>query len=357
MVNLIQVKSNTNNNILRVMPLPIMEIACRRQSEIFNIKNNKIVLSPYLGYILAIAAAALAGLVHSISKPLLSYSGSTVSEINPITLAAIIFIINGLFFTPLRKETNSISNVGKKNWIMLAIIGIAEISALITYFFGLKESTAVNASILTNGEIVFSILVAITIFREKLQKKEFAPFSMIIGGIVLLPIGYDLYQNGMVLTDIVFGDLLLLFSGVFYAIDVNFCKMVTHRLDAKKITQLASFVGGGFALCLLFVFQIPIEIDLSQIPRIAIIGLFGTGFATFFFLISLRLIGAIRTILLYSSTTVFGMIFASLFLHESITIQNVFSIILVSLGIYLLRNRLGKTDIIGKRVEGIVKND
>ena len=44
MVNLIQVKSNTNNNILRVMPLPIMEIACRRQSEIFNIKNNKIVL-------------------------------------------------------------------------------------------------------------------------------------------------------------------------------------------------------------------------------------------------------------------------------------------------------------------------
>lgn len=306
---------------------------------------------------MAIAAAALVGLIHSVSKPLLSGTGPTISEINPVTLAAIIYIINGLFFTPLGKKNNSVSNIGKKNWIILAIIGITETAALITYFFGLKESTAVNASILSNGEIVFSILVAITIFREKLKKKELGPFLMIIVGIILLPIGYDLYQNGAILTELVYGNLLILFSGVFYAIDVNLCKIIAHRLDAKKTIQLASFIGGGFALCLLFAFQIPIDVSLSQIPRIAIIGLFGTGVATFFFLIALKLIGTIRAVLLYSTTTVFGMIFASLFLQESIAIQNVFSIILVSVGIYMLRNRLGKSDILGKHIEENVKNE
>jgi len=180
---------------------------------------------------------------------------------------------------------------------------------------------------------------------------------MIIVGIILLPIGYDLYQNGAILTELVYGNLLILFSGVFYAIDVNLCKIIAHRLDAKKTIQLASFIGGGFALCLLFAFQIPIDVSLSQIPRIAIIGLFGTGVATFFFLIALKLIGTIRAVLLYSTTTVFGMIFASLFLQESIAIQNVFSIILVSVGIYMLRNRLGKSDILGKHIEENVKNE
>jgi len=83
---------------------------------------------------LAIAAAALVGLIHSVSKPLLSGTGPTISEINPVTLAAIIYIINGLFFTPLGKKNNSVSNIGKKNWIILAIIGITETAALITYF-------------------------------------------------------------------------------------------------------------------------------------------------------------------------------------------------------------------------------
>ena len=310
-----------------------------------------------MGYVLVIVAAALAGLIHSISKPLLSGSGPNFSEINPITLAAIIYFINGLFFTPIGKNNTPITNIGKKNWIMLSVIGITETAALITYFFGLKDSTAVNASILTNGEIVFSILVAITIFREKLQRKELGPFSMIIFGIVLLPIGYDIYRNGMVFTELVFGDLLILFSGIFYAIDVNFCKFVTHRLDAKRITQISSLIGGGFALFLLFILQIPFDVNLSQIPRIAIIGLFGTGISTFFFLIGLRLIGAIKTILLYSSTTVFGMIFAVLFLNESITFQNVLSTILVTAGVYLLRNRLGKNDIIGKPIMENTKNE
>ena len=305
-------------------------------------QKDRLFLSRYAGYVIIIIAAALAALLHVISKPLLDYSGPNVVQINPVTLAAIIYIINGLFFTPLtKKNSDSVGKIDKKNLVLLTIIGIAEVSAIITYFFGLKDSTAVNASILTNGEILFSILVAITVLRERLQKKEIPAFSLIIAGIILLPVGYELYRNGLVFTDLVFGNLLIILSGVFVAIDINLCRYVSNKIGPKKITQIVSFVGAGFAFGLILAFQIPFDVSIAHLPGIAIIGIFGTGMATFFFLIALRLIGTVRTVLLYSTTSTFGVIFANLFLQESITLQNVFSIILVSTGLYLLRSRLG----------------
>ena len=300
--------------------------------------------SPRLGYILIITAAALAGLVNSIAKPMLGGVDTNIVEIHPLTLAAVIFIINGLFFTPFRRKATSESRLDRKKILLLSVIGIAEVSAVITYFSGLKETTAVNASILANGEIMFSVIVAAIIFREKLQRKEVFPFSLIIAGAAALPVGYDIYQHGIAFSNLVFGDLLVLLSGLFYALDINISKYASDRIDARKITQITSFVGGGFAIFLIFILQIPYNISLSHIPNIAIIGIFGTGLSTFFFLIALRLIGAIRSILLYSSTSVFGVIFAAILLHENITITNISSIIVVSIGLYLLRQRFGKDE-------------
>ena len=308
--------------------------------------NQKIRLtkSPFFGYAVILIAAALAALLHTVSKPLLDSSVSGITEINPIVLAGIMFLFNGLFFTPIKREKKS-EGLSRKNIFFLTILGILEISAIVTYFFGLKDSTAVNASILTNGEILFTILIAVAIYRDGIAKKEMAPFSMIIVGIILLPIGYDLYTTGLVLTDLVIGDILLILSGIFVALDINLCRYITHKIDPKKITQMVSFIGAGFAFLFAVLFQLPFDIEIQQLPNIVIIGLFGTGMTTFLFLIALRSIGTVRTMLLFSSTSVFGVIFANLVLHESITLTNVISIILVSAGLYILRYRLGRNEI------------
>jgi len=296
------------------------------------------------GYVFILVAAALTGLIHSLSKPLLSYSTPSGIELNPLTLAAIIYLINGAFFTPMRKDSEPIRKIGKKNLIIITLIGLAEVSGLVAYFFGLKESTAVNASILTNGEIIFSVLIALMVFRERLHRKEVLPFLAIIMGIIFLPIGYELIQSKMTITDLLFGNLLILLSGVFCALDITLCKYVSGTVDPKRITQLVSFVGAIFVLCIMAVFQIPFQVDPVQLPSIAILGIFGTGIATFLFLTALKLIGTTRTVLLYSSNFAFGVIFAALFLHESVTIINLTSILFASIGIYLLRNKLGSIE-------------
>src|SRR5437899_1069807 len=138
--------------------------------ELANIKTK--LNSARSGYVFILIAAAFTGLIHSLSKPLLSYTTPAGMELNPLTLDVIIYLINGVFFTPIRKDSEPISKMGRRNLILITIIGLAEGSGLVSYFFGLRQSTAVNASILTNGEIVFSIIIALTIFRRGFTKRS-----------------------------------------------------------------------------------------------------------------------------------------------------------------------------------------
>ena len=291
-----------------------------------------------------IISAAFTGLTNAFAKPLIDIEGFQTMEISPIALVAMIYLINALFFTPFTKNSVPVRTIGRRNMFFLVLIGIAEVSALMTYFFGLKETTAINSAILSEGEMIFSLLIAVTVLRERLRRNELTPFAMIIVGMVLIPVGIDLYENGFTLSNIVFGDCLILISGLFYALDINLCKYVAKRLDARRITQLSSLVSGVFAVGLMVMFNIPFNVDWSQVPSIVLLAIIGTGIAAFLFIIALRLIGAIRTLLIFSTSAAFGVVFSSIFLGEPITIANVVSITLVMGGIFLLRNRLSEDD-------------
>ena len=56
------------------------------------------------------------------------------------------------------------------------------------------------------------------------------------------------------------------------------------------------------------------------------------------------MIGTVRTVLLYSTTAMFGVIFSGIFLGETITMLDIISLALVLGGIYMLRNKLAATE-------------
>lgn len=291
------------------------------------------------GYYLIILAAALAALFHVISKPMLE-STENMIEINPVVMAFLIYFIGGIFFTPLAKKTQSVSKFGKKDLGFMVAIGIAEVLALITYFYGISTSTAVNASIFSNSEVIFALVIAMMVFKERLHIKECIPFSMIIIGMMIIPIGNDLFQNNFSLGHVITGDLLILVSGVLYGIDITLCKYVGDKFDAKRVTQIVSFVCAAVAISIIVAFQIPMDVSIEQLPGILTLGILGTGMSTLFFLMALKMIGIVRTVLLYSTTSIFGVIFSGVLLGESVTVLDVLSLALVLTGLVLLRNRL-----------------
>lgn len=309
-----------------------------------------VIRKPNYGHYFIILAAALAALIHVISKPMLDGVNSQL-EINPIVMAFLIYFICGIFFTPIVKKSKIISKITRKDVMFMVLIGIAEVSGLITYFYGMSTSTAVNASIFSNSEIIFALVIAMLIFRERLEIRECIPFSMIIIGMMIIPIGNDLYQNNFSLEGLVTGDLFIIFSGLLYAIDITLCKYLGNRFDVKKTVQIISFVCAAITISIIAVFQIPMDVEWVQLPSILIMSVIGTGMATLFFLMGLKLIGAVRTVLLYSTTSMFGILFSGLILSEEITSVDIFSSVLILVGIFLLRNRLAGIE------ESVVKTE
>ena len=295
------------------------------------------------GYFFAIMAAVLYAIIHVTSKPILEPTG--FSEINPVVMAFLIYIITTIFFIPIcKKSSSAIKSLKKRDLFFMMLIGVFEVSALIAYFFGIKDSSAINASVFSNGEIVFSLIIAITIFKETISRKERIPFGIIIVGLIILPIGSEFFNNGMSFSKVLQGDLLILLSGILYAIDVSFCRYVSKHVDSTRMTQVVSFFCAGFAFLLLFLFEIPFTFEIEHVSGILIIAIFGTGLATVFFLKSLKRIGVVRTILLYSTTSIFGIIFSVFILSEKVGLMQILSISSVIFGIFLLRNKLGSIE-------------
>lgn len=72
-------------------------------------------------------------------------------------------------------------------------------------------------------------------------------------------------------------------------------------------------------------------------PYLVFAGSMGFGASLFFFLLSLKRIGTIKTILLFSTSSIFGMIFAKIFLNENITIYQIIAVGVILGGLYLIK--------------------
>ena len=301
------------------------------------IKNSKMML----GFSFALLAAAFTALTDVIPKPMMETNPDGITP-NPLMLVFVIYIANGLFFTPIAKNKSPLKKIGRRTIFLLIILGLAEASGTVAFTMGLAETSGTNAAILKNGEMIFAILIGILIFKERLNKKEVLPFFLILLGTVAIPMGSDLHNHGLNFTEFVFGDLLILLGGFFYCLDTFIAKHVCNSITTTRIVHVMSCSGAVFTLSLMLLFQIPFDISFEQFSIISIIGILGIGVTMMFFVMSLRLIGAVRAVLIYSSVTIFGIIYSGIYLSEEITLFNLISLGAVMFGIITLRNRLGE---------------
>ena len=316
------------------------DIAQYRLRKLLPKNNSKSEILKYsLGYSLALLAAGLNAFADVLPKPILEGDGITYAGLNPIAMTAIIFLINGVVFTGLAKKNNPIRDVGR-NLKFLVLIGIAEITATTMFYFGLRETSAVNSVILSNTDFVFTAVLAMILFSEVLRKKEFFPLSLVIMGAVMIPIGLDLSANNFQLSEFVIGDLIIIVAGVFYGIEMNLFKHVSSRIDPRRILQIVSFVAGGAALAVVVLFQLPMDFRLSDMPIILTSGIFGIGLSILFLVIAVKYIGATRTMLVFTGQTLFGMLFAHLYLGEEIHTLHFVGFAAVFAGVALLCKKM-----------------
>jgi drug/metabolite transporter (DMT)-like permease len=255
-------------------------------------------------------------------------------------LSFAVYLLASLTATPLKKKSK-ISEIKRKDWLLILAMSITgAVIAPLLFFTGLAQSKASDTSVLSNAEIIFTILLAIVFFREKLKPIGYLSIALVIVGVLIITNNNNNLDFSTSILDIKSeGDLLILAAMVFWGLDNNISKIASQRIDAARLIQLKSAIGGTCFFAIVLLLGIPINITLAEVPNIILLGVIGFGISLFFFFNSLKRIGTVRTMVIYSTSAIFGLFFASMFLHESIGMYQVVAITMMLTGIFLIERK------------------
>ena len=123
------------------------------------------------GILLAILAAALYSLNSPFSKILLDY-------MPPTLMAGVLYLGAGLGMAIIavarKKQKQTEKSLAKSDLPYTVGMIVLDIAAPIFLLLGLSQTTAANASLLNNFEIVATALIALMLFKEKISAKLWA---------------------------------------------------------------------------------------------------------------------------------------------------------------------------------------
>lgn len=282
------------------------------------------------GYLFAVLAAVMFGSVSVLAKPL-------VSSIDPILLASLVYIISAITLSPFARKKKK--NFTKKD--LLLILSIAICGAVIApsfYFVGLTHASASDAALIANGEVFFSVLLAVMFFREKLRAVGWIAIFLILTGMLIITTNLDF--TNFTLEQIHYKDMLLILAMLFWAFDNNLSRYLAQKMDVANIVQIKSAIGGVMLFVIaLLVFRVEINIELTQIIPILVLGSLGFAFSLYLFLQGLKRIGIVRTITVFSMSSVFGLVASAIFLAEQISLYQIIAAGIMILGIYLVSRK------------------
>ena len=277
-----------------------------------------------------IFSAILYGSISTIAK-------SSLNTINPILLSSLIYSIIGIFLTAIVKIKKDIANVNKDAIKLIFLTSVCgAVIGPILFFYGLKLTNASSSSLLINAEFLFSILLAIFILKERPRRTAYIGIILIFTAVIILNLkinSIDFFQNNNFI-----GNILILSATLFWALDNNISKIILQKeIPIIKIIQIKSLIGGILSFAIVFISNISLAINISQIPSLIFLSLGGFAGSLFLFLKGMKEVGTIKSVMIFSTSSVFGVIFAFVFLKESIEPWKlILSLFMMMSGIYLI---------------------
>lgn len=208
----------------------------------------------------------------------------------------------------------------------LAMI-VLDIAAPIFLLFGLSHTTAANASLLNNFEIVATALIALAVFKEKISARLFTGILFVTVSCALLSFE-DL--SGLSLS---FGSVFILLACVCWGIENN----CTRRLSSKDplvIVLLKGTFSGLGSVIIAFIIGERITVLWSVFAVLAL-GFVAYGMSIFFYVHAQRTLGAARTSAYYAVAPFIGVLISLLIFRDIPEITFFIALAVMALGAWL----------------------
>jgi drug/metabolite transporter (DMT)-like permease len=282
------------------------------------------------GYLSVLCAALLFGSVFSLAK-------IPLATIDPLALTAVIYTISGLALMPVARASFTFER--KQDYLYVVIVTIfGGISAPLLLMYGLQQTAASTAAILTNGEIVFTLALSSIFFGEKPHGRIglFAVILVVIGLVIATTEDLTALESILELNP---GNIMILASMLMWAIDNNISRRLTLKVSPAKIAMVKSLAGGLVLIVIALAMGKGNTITVIKFDMwllIILMSISGFGGALLLFLEGIKRIGTVKTMSMFSMTPIFGIVIAALVLDETITVFQSIATGLIIIGIILI---------------------
>ena len=274
-----------------------------------------------------IAFAILAAALYSINAP---FSKILLEFIPPTLMAGFLYVGAGIgiaFIALIRKikkyETKELKLTKSELPYTIAMI-ILDIAAPICLLFGLNATTAANASLLNNFEIVATAIIALMVFKEKISPRLwFGIFFITLScGILSFEDVSSLHFS--------YGSLFVLLSAICWGFENN----CTRKISSKDPLQIVLLKGifSGIGSLIIGLYMGERTASLWSIFAVLCIGFIAYGLSIYFYVYAQRLLGAARTSAYYAVAPFIATILSLIILREIPDITYYFALVLMIIG-------------------------
>ena len=243
------------------------------------------------GIIMAILAAVL----YAVSSP---FSKVLLNEMPPTLMAGFLYLGAGVgmsLIAVLRRvrqaETTEI-HLSKAELPYTVAMILLDIATPICLLIGLSATTAANASLLNNFEIVATALIALVVFKERISKRLWIGILFVTFSSVIL--SFEDFSS----LEFSYGSLFVLLAAVFWGLENN-CTRKLSSCDPLEIVLLKGIFSGIGSIVIGLVLGERL-MNLWSVIAVMALGIVSYGLSIYFYVHAQRLLGAARTSAYYA---------------------------------------------------------
>ena len=277
-----------------------------------------------------IAFAILAASLYAINAP---FSKILLEFMPPTLMAGFLYVGAGIgmaFIALIQKmkktDTKELKLTKTELPYTISMI-ILDIAAPICLLVGLNATTAANASLLNNFEIVATAIIALMIFKEKISPRLwFGIFFITLScGILSFEDVSSLHFS--------YGSLFVLLSAICWGFENN----CTRKISSKNPLQIVLLKGifSGIGSLIIGLYMGERTASLWSIFAVLCIGFIAYGLSIYFYVYAQRLLGAARTSAYYAVAPFIATILSLIILREIPDITYYFALVLMIIGAWL----------------------
>ncbi len=278
------------------------------------------------GIFLAILAAALYAINSPLSKLLLDYMPATL-------MAGVLYIGAGvgmgavLIFRKASKTASDSEKITRSDIPYVLLMIALDVAAPILLLLGLERTSAANASLLNNFEIVATALIALLIFGENISRRLWLGIGSVSLSCLLLSFeGYASLKFSV-------GSLFVLLASLCWGLENN----CTRRLSSKDpliIVLLKGIFSGGTSLIIGFIIGERFT-ALWAVFAVLGVGFIAYGLSIFCYVYAQRYLGAARTGAYYAIAPFIGTLLSLIIFRTFPTVTYFAALALMIIGAIL----------------------